>query len=71
MTGRTLALPAGALLRLEGPRGLEVRVEAGQLWITEQDQPDDVWLAAGQRVRLVGDGLAVLEAKGDARFSIS
>ena len=66
-----MALPAGGLLRLEAPRGLEVRVEAGHLWITEQDQPDDVWLAAGQRVRLVGDGLAVLEAKGDARFSIS
>lgn len=66
-----MALPAGQLLRLEAPRGLEVKVEAGHLWITEQDQPDDVWLAAGQRVRLVGEGLAVLEAKGDARFSIS
>jgi hypothetical protein len=27
-------------------------------------------LAAGQRVWLVGDGLAVLEAKGDARLRI-
>jgi hypothetical protein len=44
--------------------------EAGHLWITEEDQPDDVWLAAGQRVHLVGAGLAVLEAKGDARLRI-
>jgi hypothetical protein len=61
-------LPAGALLRLQGPRGMQVTVEAGHLWITEEDQPEDVWLAAGQRARLVGEGLAVLEAKGDARL---
>jgi len=70
LRGSTLALPAGALLRLQDPRGLQVTCEAGHLWITEEDQPDDVWLAAGQRVWLVGDGLAVLEAKGDARLRI-
>ena len=65
-----LELPAGELLRLEAPRGLTVTVEAGQLWITEEAQVEDVWLAAGQRVSLVGEGLAVLEAKGDARLRI-
>jgi hypothetical protein len=70
LRGSTVALPAGALLRLNEPRGLQVTCEAGHLWITEEDQPDDVWLAAGQRVWLVGDGLAVLEAKGDARLRI-
>jgi len=68
--GKTIALSAGALLRLAGPRGLQVTCEKGHLWITEEDQPDDVWLAAGQRVALVGDGLAVLEAKGEARLRI-
>lgn len=63
-------LPAGELLKLEAPRGLRVTCEAGHLWITEEAQPEDVWLAAGQRVRLVGDGLAVLEAKGNARLRI-
>ena len=70
MRGTTIALAAGALLRLAGPRGLQVTCEKGHLWITEEDQPDDVWLAAGQRVALVGDGLAVLEAKGEARLRI-
>ena len=68
--GAPLALPSGALLRLKAPRGLKVTCEAGHLWITEEDQPDDVWLAAGQRVWLVGEGLAVLEAKGVARLRI-
>jgi uncharacterized protein (DUF2345 family) len=66
-----LALAAGETLRLTAPRGLEVTCEAGHLWITEEAQPDDVWLAAGQRVRLVGEGLAVVEAKGPSRFSIA
>ena len=63
-------LAAGEILRLEAPRGLLVTCEAGHVWITEEAQPDDVWLAAGQRVRLVGDGLAILEAKGAARVRI-
>ena len=65
------ALGAGEILRIECPRGLEVRCEAGHLWITEEAQPDDVWLAPGQRVRLIGTGLALLEAKGPARLTIS
>ena len=64
------ALSGGELLRLEGPRGREVTVESGHVWITEEAQPDDVWLGPGQRVRLVGDGVAVLEAKGETRLRI-
>ena len=63
-------LAAGEIMRLEAPRGLVVACDSGHLWITEESQPDDVWLAAGQRVRLVGDGLALLEAKGDACLRI-
>ena len=63
-------LAGGELLRLEGPRGREVTAEAGHLWITEEAQPCDVWLGPGQRVRLVGEGLAVIEAKGEARVRI-
>jgi hypothetical protein len=61
---------AGQLLRLEAARGREVFCEAGHLWITEEAQPCDVWLAAGQRVRLVGEGLALVEAKGEARLTV-
>lgn len=68
---RDATLAAGEILRIESARGLEVRCESGHLWITEEAQPDDVWLAPGQRVRLVGAGLALLEAKGAARLRIS
>jgi hypothetical protein len=63
-------LHSGEVLRLPSARGMVVVCEAGHLWITEEAQPEDVWLAAGQRVRLVGDGLAVVEAKGEARLSV-
>lgn len=66
-----LVLSPGEVLRLDSPRGLEVACESGHLWITEEAQPDDVWLAAGQRVKLVGRGLAVVEAKGAARVRIA
>lgn len=66
----TLSMNPGQLLRLETPRGHEIHCEAGHLWITEEGQPCDVWLAAGQRVRLVGEGLALVEAKGEARLTI-
>lgn len=65
-----VSLSPGEVLRLPRPRGLEVACDAGHLWITEESQADDVWLAAGQRVRLVGEGLALLEAKGAARLRI-
>ena len=68
---QSVLLAAGELLRIEAPRGLEVHAERGHLWITEEAQPDDVWLAPGQRVRLVGTGLAVIEAKGEARLRIA
>lgn len=65
-----VALAAGEVLRVDAPRGLEVTCQVGHLWITEEAQPDDVWLGPGQRVRLVGAGLALLEAKGAARLRI-
>ncbi|HYC37985.1 MAG TPA: DUF2917 domain-containing protein [Usitatibacter sp.] len=67
---REVILPAGEVLTVSSPRGLEVAVRSGHLWITEEAQPDDVWLGPGQRVRLVGEGLAVLEAKGEAHLRI-
>lgn len=66
-----MRLAPGAVMRIVRARGTEVACEAGHLWITEEGQPCDVWLAAGQRVTLVGDGVAVLEAKGETRLTLA
>ena len=63
-------LPAGKLLRLEDARGVEVACDSGRVWITEERSLDDVWLGAGQSVRLARTGLAILEATQAARIRI-
>jgi hypothetical protein len=66
-----LALAAGELVRLDAAQGVEVACESGRLWITEEAQPRDVWLSAGESVRLQGRGVAVLEALRAGVFSLS
>lgn len=55
-------LAPGELLRLETAQGVEVSVESGLVWITEESRTEDIWLAAGQCARLQGRGLALVEA---------
>ena len=62
-----LELAAGELVRLEAPGAIEVWCEAGRVWLTEEESARDVWLTAGQRATLAGNGLALLEAVRDAR----
>lgn len=57
-----LSLSPGEVLRVDRAIGIEVACELGRLWITEERSPHDVWLAAGQSVRLAGRGLAIVEA---------
>ena len=68
---RDVKLAAGEVLSLDHARGIEVSVQAGCLWITEESRPEDIWLCTGQRTSLGGDGLAVIEAIGasQARFA--
>jgi hypothetical protein len=65
-----IALAAGELLRLDSARGVEIECEAGRVWITEEDSPGDVWLGAGERVRLAGRGLALVEAQRSSRVRL-
>lgn len=58
------ALAPGALLSLSAVRGLEIEVRAGRIWLTEEGDGDDHFIAAGQRHRVQGDGRVVLEVDG-------
>jgi hypothetical protein len=63
---RDVQLAAGEVLSLAHPRGIEVSVLSGCVWITEESRTDDIWLCTGERTSLGGDGLAVIEAIGAA-----
>ena len=65
-----LDLAEGEVLRLEAAGSFEVAVEEGRVWVTEESNNRDVWLIAGQRTRLSGRGLAVLEAVRRARVRV-
>jgi len=66
-----LTLAPGELVRVDHAIGVEVAVDAGRVWVTEERSSDDVWLAAGQRVRLTGNGLAIVEAVRGSAVRIS
>jgi hypothetical protein len=62
MTPGSLALARGELVRLDAAGGVDVSVESGRVWITQERDPRDLWLTAGESVHLDGAGLALLEA---------
>jgi ferric-dicitrate binding protein FerR (iron transport regulator) len=67
----SVALARGELLRLDAACGVDVSVESGRVWITQESNPRDVWLTAGESVHLDGEGLALLEADRQARVRIA
>ena len=66
-----MALAPGELVRVDHAVGVEVAVDSGRVWVTEERSLDDVWLAAGQRVRLSGRGLAIVEATRGSAIRIT
>ncbi|HUL97714.1 MAG TPA: DUF2917 domain-containing protein [Usitatibacter sp.] len=66
-----LTLAPGELMRVDRALGVEVACDSGRIWVTEERSMDDVWLAAGQRVRLAGRGLAIVEAVAGSSIRIT
>jgi hypothetical protein len=61
-----IALQRGQFLRVVNGAGSTVTAHGGSVWITEQDNPRDVVLRAGQNVTLRRSGVALVEAFEDA-----
>ncbi len=67
---RTLDLPGGTLVPFPSAPGERVRVLHGRVWLTEEGDLNDVFLAIGEEVALGGRGLAVIEALTPARIQL-
>jgi hypothetical protein len=67
----TIDLQRGRLLRLRESAGSTLTARAGEVWITEQDNPRDVLLRPGQSFTLGRSGLALVEAFSDASIALS
>ena len=67
---KTLDLPGGTLMPFSSVRGERVRVLSGRVWLTEEGDLNDSFLASGEEVALGGHGLAVIEALTPARVQL-
>lgn len=53
----SVGVSRGNYLRVEDGRGMEVSVVYGSLWITQQQDPNDICLGAGESFRIDRDGV--------------
>jgi hypothetical protein len=67
---RTLDLSGGSLVPFVSMPGERVRILAGSVWLTEEGNPHDAFLASGEEISLGSRGLAVVEALGPARIQL-
>lgn len=57
-------------LALREARGATILCTFGILWLTVEGEAGDTFLRPGQRHRIVGNGLALVESIGGARLRI-
>jgi len=61
-------LAAGQIVRLYDPAGARLECVRGELWITQHEDRDDHFLAAGDALTLDRPGLALIHAQAPTEF---
>ncbi len=64
MRSGAFALEDGELLRLKGARGRHVGVVHGNVWVTQDGDPQDRVVSSGESFRFDRDGLAIVAPLG-------
>jgi hypothetical protein len=67
----SLRLGRGQTLKLRDGDGGTICCRSGTLWVTEENQPRDVLLEAGACHRLSRQGVALVQALGEACVSFA
>jgi len=68
--GTIIELDAQEVVKLPDVRSATLRVTRGTLWITQEDDPQDVVLRDGDSWVVERDGLTIVEAQNEASFCI-
>lgn len=66
-----LVLARNRTLRVTDALGASFEVHDGTVWVTQEGDPADRLLAAGERFVADRDGVAVLQALDDARLTVT
>jgi len=70
LTSEPVTLAAQCVHRIESARGLEVACVRGATWVTQERDPRDLVLLAGQSLVLETPGLALVYAFKDAVITV-
>jgi hypothetical protein len=70
LTLEPIALAAQSVHRIENAKGIRISCVRGAVWITQERDPRDMILAAGQSLVLDRPGLAVVYAFKDAVITL-
>jgi quercetin dioxygenase-like cupin family protein len=65
-----LQLTVGELRRWRSAGAVELQVLAGRVWVTQSNDEDDHFLAAGDTLALRRGALALIEAEADASLRL-
>jgi hypothetical protein len=63
-------LERGAMLRLNDAAGRTLAVFKGMVWVTQDRDPRDVFVAAGETFRVDRPGLVLVEAMDDSSLIV-
>ena len=69
--GTTVGLDRSRILRLEHARGVRVACRSGMLWLTQEGDPQDAFLAPGEQIRIGTRRLVLVEALQDSTLCLS
>ena len=69
-SGTVVRLDSREAVTLPGIRGATLRVTQGTLWLTQEGDPNDVVLRAGDNFVVESAGATVVEAQGAALFCV-
>jgi hypothetical protein len=63
-------IPRGRTLRIRDGKGLDLKVVAGCLWVTQEGDTEDTVLDAGETFRVSRDGATLVHAFKEVRLRI-
>lgn len=61
----------GEVIKLPKPKGYVIKADIGQLWITQSNLHEDVFVADGQSFSVHAEGVLVAEAMTDSFMSLA
>jgi hypothetical protein len=71
LRGGNLHLTGGQTLKVRDGAGSTLCCRSGTLWVTEENRPRDVLLGPGACHRLSQQGIALVQALGEADLAIA